>query len=92
MKKETEEWLNKAEKDLEDGIFNFDNQRESVAAFLFHQAIEKALKAIQIQKKGEMTFHTIFLISPTKSLEKSLKTYSKTLTQSTQGSDTLTLT
>lgn len=44
MKKETREWLGKARKDLDDGVFNFENGRTEVAIFLFHQAAEKSLK------------------------------------------------
>ncbi len=47
---EVDKWLKKAERDLSDGEFNFMNDRLEVAAFLFHQAAEKALKALHILK------------------------------------------
>lgn len=64
MKNETREWLKKAEKDLDDGIFNFENGRTEVAIFLFHQAAEKSLKALQIEKTGEHDFsHDLLALS-----------------------------
>lgn len=56
MKPETEKWLEKAEKDLEDGVFNYENERDEVAGFLLQQAVEKALKALQIERTGEHEF------------------------------------
>ena len=41
-----EKWIKKAEKDLDDAEFNFGGGRFEVAAFLAHQAAEKALKAL----------------------------------------------
>lgn len=48
--KTIEGWIGKAEKDLEDAKFNLENERLEVAAFLSHQAAEKALKALYIMK------------------------------------------
>lgn len=71
MKKETKEWLKRARKDLDDGVFNFNNKRRGVASFLFHQATEKALKAIQIEKKGSHDFsHDLLALSDKKSRKK----------------------
>lgn len=64
MKEETKKWLDKAEKDLDDGVFNFENGREEVAAFLFHQAVEKALKAFQIESREEHDYsHDLLSLS-----------------------------
>jgi len=56
VKEETERWLNKAVKDFEDGKFNLEGDKREVAAFLFQQAVEKGLKAIQIEEKGKHDF------------------------------------
>ena len=48
--KEIEKWIEKAEKDLNDAEFNLVNGRFEIAAFLSHQAAEKALKALYILK------------------------------------------
>jgi HEPN domain-containing protein len=45
-----DKWIIKAEKDLSDAEFNLVNGRYEVAAFLAHQAAEKALKALYILK------------------------------------------
>jgi HEPN domain-containing protein len=45
-----DKWIIKAEKDLSDAEFNLANGRYEVAAFLAHQAAEKALKALYILK------------------------------------------
>ncbi len=47
---EVKKWIEKAKKDLDDAEFNFINNRFEVAAFLSHQAAEKALKALYILK------------------------------------------
>ena len=47
---EAEKWLEKAEKDMDDAKFNFMHERFEVAAFLAHQAAEKALKSLYIKK------------------------------------------
>lgn len=53
MKEETGRWWKKAKQDLDDGRFNLENGRNELAAFLFQQAVEKALKAIQIEEQGK---------------------------------------
>ena len=50
MKKETRGWLNKAEEDLDTAKFNLNGGKYSFAIFLCQQSIEKALKAMQIEK------------------------------------------
>jgi HEPN domain-containing protein len=68
MKEETRKWMEKAAKDLDDGIFNFENERTGVAVFLFHQAAEKSLKALQIEKSGSHDFsHDLLALSGEKS-------------------------
>lgn len=46
--KEVKRWVEKAVKDLSDAEFNLSGKRFEVAAFLSHQAAEKALKALYI--------------------------------------------
>jgi HEPN domain-containing protein len=66
--KEVKEWVKKAEKDLDDAKFNLDNDRLEVAAFLSHQAAEKALKALYILK-----FKRLWKIHDLKELASKLK-------------------
>lgn len=47
---EAKEWMERAEKDLEDAEFNLRGRRFEVSAFLSHQAAEKALKALFIRR------------------------------------------
>lgn len=71
MKEETKKWLTKAEKDLDDGLFNFKNERKEVASFLFHQAVEKALKAFQIESSGDHDYsHDLLALSDDLAQEK----------------------
>ncbi len=64
MKEETKRWLDKAEKDLDDGIYNLKGGKDELAAFLFQQAVEKALKAIQIEERGEHEYtHDLISLS-----------------------------
>jgi len=50
MRKEIEIWLQQALDDFEGAEYNFDGKKFSIAAFLCQQAIEKALKALLIQR------------------------------------------
>jgi len=52
MKKETIDWLKKANDDIKTADFNLKGRRLDAAAFYSQQASEKALKAIQIEKLG----------------------------------------
>ena len=51
---EAARWLDRAEKDLDDARFNLVNNRFEVAAFLAHQAAEKALKALHVDRFNEL--------------------------------------
>lgn len=51
--KEGQRWFDKAKEDLETARFNFKGRRYDVAAFFCQQAVERALKALSINKKGE---------------------------------------
>lgn len=51
MKEETREWLRKAKSDLDDARFNIQGNRSQLGAFMLQQAVEKALKALQIEKR-----------------------------------------
>lgn len=50
MREEVNEWLDKAEHDLDTAEVNLNNERFDAAAFFAHQAAEKALKALYILK------------------------------------------
>jgi HEPN domain-containing protein len=52
--KEVEKWMEKAEKDLRAAEINLQQGLFEVAAFLSHQAAEKALKALYILKKKRL--------------------------------------
>ncbi len=52
MKKETQKWLWRAEKDFETAKYNFKGSRLDAAAFYSQQSAEKALKALQIERLG----------------------------------------
>jgi len=49
MKKETVEWLKKANEDFKTSQVTFKNRRYDAAAFFCQQAIEKAMKALEIE-------------------------------------------
>lgn len=53
MRSETKKWIEKARKDLETAEFNYGGERYEVAAFFCQQAVEKALKALSIERKGK---------------------------------------
>ncbi|MFB6294226.1 MAG: HEPN domain-containing protein, partial [Candidatus Nanohaloarchaea archaeon] len=50
---EAREWLDDAESELDDALYMYDDGRLDSAAFHFHQAIEKALKALAIHRTGD---------------------------------------
>ncbi len=47
-------WTERAEKDLADAEFNLKGGRLEVAVFLYHQAAEKALKALYISEFNKL--------------------------------------
>ncbi len=49
---EPEDWMGKAQKDMRTAQANFNIEEYEAAAFFCQQAIEKALKAMQIKKTG----------------------------------------
>ena len=53
MKEEVERWLNKAEDDLKKDEDNFNLKNYDLTSFLCQQSIEKALKALLIEKTGK---------------------------------------
>ncbi len=53
MKEEARDWLEQAERELDDGLYMYEDGRQESAAFHLHQAVEKALKALQIEETGE---------------------------------------
>lgn len=50
MKKESKEWVNKANKDFKTAQINLKNKRYDASAFFCQQAVEKSLKALEIEK------------------------------------------
>ena len=53
MKEETKEWLAKAKNELRAAEYNLNANFFEVSAFYFQQSVEKALKALQIEKLGK---------------------------------------
>lgn len=53
MKEETKSWLKKAKEDFETSEVNCKNKRYDASAFFCQQAMEKALKALEIEKLGK---------------------------------------
>ena len=53
MKEEVKRWINKAEDDLRKAVDNFKIKNYDLTSFLCQQAVEKALKAILIEKTGK---------------------------------------
>lgn len=52
MREEARQWFDRAEQDLDDAVYAVDGGRDKLAAFLFQQFCEKALKALLIEKNG----------------------------------------
>lgn len=64
MKKSTQKWIRKAESDLETAKYNFKGGKEDVAMFFSHQVIEKALKALSIERKNDYPYsHNLVRLS-----------------------------
>jgi len=53
MKPETERWLRRAEEDLRAAALALEHNLLSICMFQNHEAIEKALKAIWMESRGE---------------------------------------
>lgn len=47
------EWLQDAEQELDDALYMYEDGRLESAAFHFHQAVEKGLKALAIDRDGD---------------------------------------
>ena len=54
MREEVGAWLEKAERDYTAARYNYEGDMYEVAAFLCQQSAEKALKALYIEKHGEL--------------------------------------
>jgi HEPN domain-containing protein len=83
--KEYEEWIAKADQDLDTVNYNLKGDKFEVAAFFMQQAAEKALKSLQIKKLGKF-FKTHYLVSLSKKLKapKEILSFSKLLTPAYQ--------
>lgn len=67
MKESTKEWMDKAENDLDTAKFNFEGGKTDVAMFFCHQAIEKALKALSIERGSDYAYsHNLVRLSKEK--------------------------
>jgi HEPN domain-containing protein len=53
MKEETKKWLEKANQDMDMAQYSFNGKKLDAAAFYSQQAVEKQLKAFQIEKFSE---------------------------------------
>lgn len=61
---QVEDWLRKAQEDKETADFNKEHNKTSYAAFLYQQAIEKALKYILLaQGKQLIKTHDCFVLA-----------------------------
>jgi|SRR3989338_5212575 len=54
MKEETKRWMKRAERDLMTSKHNIKSKDYYAASFWCQQAVEKALKAVILEKKGEL--------------------------------------
>lgn len=63
MREEVKRWFQKAQSDLEKARDNFNIKNYDLASFLSQQAVEKALKALQLEKekKFDKTHDLLFL-------------------------------
>lgn len=64
MKEEAESWIQKAEEDFDTAKYNFEGGKEDVTMFFSHQAVEKALKALSIERRGDYPYsHNLVRLS-----------------------------
>lgn len=64
MREEILKWLKRAEEDLNVAKYNHEGKKFYAAAFFCHQTIEKALKALYIEKKNEIVkTHDLILLA-----------------------------
>lgn len=64
MQEEIKDWWSQAQEDLKTAEFLAENKRYRFAAFLYQQAIEKALKALLIKKGlGLVKSHDCFFLA-----------------------------
>lgn len=68
-----DKWLSKAEKDFDLAQDNFRIGNNSASMFFCHQAAEKALKSLIINRTGEKEFtHNLVLLSKQLDIEKDI--------------------
>ncbi|MGH9339596.1 MAG: HEPN domain-containing protein [Acidobacteriota bacterium] len=61
---EAKAWLDKAEQDLDTANFNLESGKPPYAAFLYQQAVEKALKYAVLQTRRELPkIHDCFVLA-----------------------------
>lgn len=83
MRKEIENWWKQAKDDLDKAKILFDNNKDDGAVFYCQQAIEKAIKALLLKKKGEIIkVHDLVNLGKEVSLPGNLIDYCKEITQS----------
>lgn len=70
---ESKSWLKKAEEDFITAKVNFTNKRYDASAFFCQQAIEKALKALEIERLGKFDkTHDLYFLGKKLNLPKEL--------------------
>lgn len=62
MRKEVKLWMSQAEKDLSNAQKVYEMEEYYLCAFLVHQSLEKALKALYIVKKNDFAERTHSLV------------------------------
>lgn len=59
MKEATRRWLKKAREDLDDAKFSISGSRYNLGGFMLQQALEKALKALHLEKYGKRNIESV---------------------------------
>src|SRR3989344_2960716 len=81
MKEEVKRWWNKANDDLRKAKDNLNIKNYDLSSFLCQQAVEKALKALLIEKKGDFPkIHDLFRLGKLVGLDEDLLKYCESLT------------
>ena len=64
MKEATRRWLKKAREDLDDTKFSISGSKYNLGGFMLQQALEKALKALHLEKYGRFEYtHNLVRLS-----------------------------
>lgn len=83
MRKEIENWWNKAKDDLDKAKILFDNNKYDGAVFYCQQSIEKALKSLFLKSNNKIKrIHDLVELGKDTKLPDALLSYCKEITQS----------